>query len=84
MTNRNEFSWNATIGIHEDGTKEVMAFGKSFTDNPEGKDRACKYYGVSDIYYVNAEDMTAEERELVYAAHQEFCECMMKWNNAEI
>lgn len=77
--NKNEFKWDATIGIHADGTKEVLAFGKSFNDDEEAKSRACKHYGVSDIYYVRAEDMTDEELELVYAAHQDFCKRMMQW-----
>lgn len=66
--------WNATIGIHEDGTKEVIAFGKAFSDDQDCKERICKDCGVSDVYYVHAEDMTDEEIRLVYAAHQETIE----------
>lgn len=70
--------WDATIGIHEDGSKEVIAFGKVVSDGQGCKERACKHYGVSDIYYVHAEDMTDEEISMVYAAHQE---TLLRWLN---
>lgn len=76
--NKNEFNWDATIGIHEDGTKEVLSFGKSISDDLEGKARAAELYGVSDIYYVRREDMTDDEVDLVYAAHQKFINRMMQ------
>lgn len=71
--------WDATIGIHEDGSKEVIAFGKAVSDGQDCKERACKYYGVSDIYYVHAEDMTDEEISMVYAAHQDTLRWLNQW-----
>ena len=70
--------WDATIGIHEDGKKEVLAFGKAFSDEASKK-RFCKDCGVSDVYHVHAEDMTDEEISMVYAAHQETIEWLNQW-----
>ena len=79
MENMKNFRKGATIGIHEDGTKEVLAFGKSFDDDPEGKARAAKYYGCTDIYHVLPEKMTAEECEMVRTAFQELCDRLSQW-----
>ena len=70
--------WDATIGIHEDGTKEVIAFGKTFSDE-DSKNKFCKDCGVADAYYVHAEDMTDEEIRMVYTAHQETIEWLNQW-----
>lgn len=79
MKNNNIGRWDATIGIHEDGTKEVLTFGRCFHDTPECRARTANHYGCADVYYVRADEMTDEEIEMVSAAYNEFFDYMMQW-----
>ena len=74
--NRNEFGWDATFGVHRDGTKEVIAFG-----NIGYRKNALNHYGCTAIYQRTPEEMTDEEFEMAVEARKDFIEFLMQWSN---